>query len=67
VIGSARSASVSISRSEGYRGSIYGYRGAAYAAGAYSGYAYGRSNYGYSSDGDCDYVYRRQRRLLVCD
>jgi len=72
VVGSARSASVSISRSGGYDGSIYGYRGAAhaagaYAAGAYSGYTNGRSSYGYSSDGDCYYVYRRQRRLLVCD
>jgi hypothetical protein len=51
-----------------YGGSRYGYRAAyaagAYAAGAYTGYAYGR---GYNSDSDCYSVYRRQRRILVCD
>jgi hypothetical protein len=51
-----------------YGGSRYGYRAAyaagAYAAGAYTGYAYGR---GYNSDSDCYFVYRRQRRVLVCD
>jgi hypothetical protein len=71
VVGSARSASVSVSRSGGYGGS-YGYRGAAYAAGAYaagaySGYAAGRSSYAYGSDSGCYYVYRRNRRLVVCD
>jgi hypothetical protein len=72
VIGSARSASVSISRSGGYGGSTYGYRTAAYAAGAYaagvySGSAYGRSSYEYDSGSSCYYVYRRHRRLVVCD
>jgi hypothetical protein len=73
VMGSAGSASVNISRSGGYGGSRYGYRAAAayaagaYAAGAYSGSAYGRSGYGYDSDGSCYDVYRRHRRLVVCD
>lgn len=72
VAGSARSASVSYSRSgsQGYshRGSRYGYRAAyaagAYAAGAYTGYANGRSGYGYYSDSDCYDVYRR---VPVCN
>lgn len=55
----------------GYGGSRYGERAAyaagAYAAGATAGYAYGGSRYGYSSDSDCYYVYRRYRRVLVCD
>src|SRR5690349_15538156 len=64
VMGSARSASVSISRSGDYGGSTYGYRAAAYAAGAYaagvySGSAYGRSSYEYDSGSSCYYVYRR--------
>jgi hypothetical protein len=75
VAGSVRSASVSVSRSGGYGygygGSRYGHRAAyaagAYAAGAYTGYAYGRSSYGYYSDSDCYYVYRRHRRVLVCN
>ena len=70
---SARSVSINYGRwgGGGYRhgGSGYGYRGAyvagAYAAGAHAGYAYGRSGYAYSSD--CYYVYRRYRRVLVCD
>jgi hypothetical protein len=68
-----RSVSLSYSRSggDGYRygGSRYGRRAAyaagAYAAGAYAGYGYGSSGYGYSDD--CYYVYRRGRRVLVCD
>jgi hypothetical protein len=75
VANSARVASASYSRSGsyGYRygGSRYGYRAAytagAYAAGAYAGYAYGRSSYGYAADSDCYYVYRRYRRVLVCE
>ena len=66
----ARSASVSYSRSgsfsHGYGGRRYGH-GAAYAAGAYAGYAYGSSNDGYYSDSDCYHVYRRHRRILVCN
>ena len=68
----ARSASVSYSRSGSYGdgGRRYGYGAAyaagAYAAGAYAGYGYGRSNYGYS-DSDCYYVYKRYRRILVCN
>jgi hypothetical protein len=54
-----------------YGESLYGYRAAraagAYVAGATAGYAYGGSRYGYSSDSDCYYVYRRYRRILVCD
>lgn len=69
---SARSASVSYSRSGsyGYGGSRYGraaYAAGAYAAGAYTGYAYGSSRNGYYSDSDCYYVYRWHRRTLVCD
>jgi hypothetical protein len=73
VVSSARSASVNYGRSGGYGyryggGSRYGYRAAyaagAYAAGAYAGYAYGS---GYSADSDCYYVYRRHRRILVCN
>ena len=66
----ARSASVSDSRSgsfsHGYGGRRYGY-GAAYAAGAYAGYVYGSSNDGYYSDSDCCYVYRRHKRIPVCN
>jgi hypothetical protein len=66
----ARSASVSYSRSgsfsHGYSGRRYGY-GAAYAAGAYAGHAYGSSNDGAYSDSDCYYVYKRHRRILVCN
>ena len=66
----ARSASVSYSRSgsfsHGYGGRRYGY-GAAYAAGAYAGYVYGSSNDGYYSDSDCYYVYRRHKRIPVCN
>jgi hypothetical protein len=66
----ARSASVSYSRSgsfsHGYSGRRYGY-GAAYAAGAHAGYAYGSSNDGYYSDNDCYYVYKRHRRILLCN
>ena len=49
----------------------YGHRAAyaagAYAAGATAGYAYRGSGYGYSSDSDCYYVYRRYRRVMVCN
>jgi len=66
----ARFASVSYSRSasfsHGYGGRRYGY-GAAYAAGAYAGYVYGSSNDGYYSDSDCYYVYRRHKRISVCN
>jgi hypothetical protein len=66
----ARSASVSEGRSgslsHGYGGRRYGY-GAAYAAGAYAGYAYGSSNDGNYSDSDCYHVYRRNKRILVCN
>ena len=72
VANSARAASFSHGRSgsRGYRysGSRYGHRAAyaagAYAAEAYTGYADGR---GYSSDTDCYDVYRRHRRILVCE
>ena len=72
VASSARSASMIYSRSGGdghrFGGSRYGYRAAyaagAYAAGAHTGYAYGP---GYNSDSACYSVYRRQRRILVCD
>jgi hypothetical protein len=72
VASSARSASVIHIRSGGYGyrygGSRYGYRAAhaagAYAAGAYTGYTYGRGD---NSDSGCYSVYRRQRRILVCD
>jgi hypothetical protein len=54
-----------------YDGSRYGYRAAytagAYAAGATAGYADSGSRDGYSSDSDCYYVYRRYRRVMVCD
>jgi hypothetical protein len=69
VANAARATSVTYNRFGGYGrygAARYGYR-AAYAASAYAGagggYAYGR---GYSSDGDCYYVYRRYRRVLVC-
>lgn len=72
VASSARSASVSYGRSGsyGYGGSRYGraaYAAGAYAAGAYTGYAYGSSRYGSYSDSDCYYVFRRNRRVLVCN
>ncbi|WP_271575387.1 hypothetical protein [Bradyrhizobium sp. CCBAU 11361] len=67
----ARATSVTYNRVGGYGrygGARYGYRGAAYAASAYAGavagYAYGHDT---SSDGDCAYVYRRYRRVLVCN
>ena len=50
----------------GYRGRAASYAGA-YAAGAYAGYAYGGSRSSYYSSGGCYYVYRRYRRVLVCD
>ncbi len=77
VASATRSASVSYNRFGGYSGnhgyrhggSRYGYRAAytTYAVGAHADYAYGRSRYGYDSDSDCYYVYRRYRRVLVCD
>jgi hypothetical protein len=74
VASAVRGTSVTYNRFAGYgRHSEprYGYRAAhaaaAYAAGATAGYAYGGSRYGYSSDSDCYYVYRRYRRILVCD
>lgn len=66
VASSARSALVSYSRPGGYG---YRYGGAAYAAGAYAAGAYAGRAYsgGYVSDSECSYVYRRHRRVLVCD
>jgi hypothetical protein len=70
VANAARATSVTSNRFEGRHGEArYGYR-AAYAAGAYaagvaSGYAY--RGVGYSSDGDCYYVYRRDRRVMLCE
>ena len=69
VASAVRGTSVTYNRLGGYGrygGSQYGYR-AAYAAGATAGYAYGGSRYGYSSDSDCYYVYRRYRRVMVCE
>ncbi|MBR0865789.1 hypothetical protein ACVIWV_009162 [Bradyrhizobium diazoefficiens] len=71
VANAARATSVTYNRFGGYGrygGARYGYR-AAYAASAYAGaaagYAYGGSRY--SSDSDCYYVYRRYRRVMVCE
>jgi hypothetical protein len=70
VANATRATSVTYNRIGGYGRygeARYGYR-AAYAASAYAGaaagFAYGR---GYASDGDCYYVNRRYRRVLVCD
>lgn len=64
---SVRSASVGYSRSgRGERSGYRTYAAGAYAAGAFAGYVYGRSGYG-NSDGDCYYLSRRYRRILVCD
>ena len=71
VANATRATSVTYNRFGGYGryggGARYGYR-AAYAASAYAGavagYAYGHDS---SSDGDCAYVYRRYRRVLVCN
>jgi hypothetical protein len=66
----ARSASASYSRSgsfsHGYDGRRYGY-GAAYAAGAYAGYVDDSSNDSNYSDSDCYHLYRRHRRIPVCN
>ena len=70
VASATRATSVTYNRIGGdghYGEARYGYR-AAYAASAYAGaaagYAYGRGD---SSDGDCTYVYRRYRRVMVCE
>jgi len=74
VASSARAISVTYNRFGDYGrygGSEYGHRAAyaagVYAAGATAGYTYGRSRDGYSSDSDCYYVYRRNRRVMVCE
>ena len=74
VAGAVRGTPVTYNRFGGYgrygetsRGHLASHAAGAYAAGATAGYAYGGSRYGYSSDSDCYYVYRRYRRILVCD
>lgn len=71
VANATRATSVTHTRGGGYGRygeSRYGYR-AAYAASAYAGaaagYAYGSSRY--SSESDCYYIYRRYRRVMVCE
>jgi hypothetical protein len=75
VVSSARIASFNIGHSRGYGyqhgGPRYASHAAmyagAYAAGAYAGYAYGGAGYGSRSESACYYIYRRSRRILVCD
>jgi hypothetical protein len=67
VANATRATSVTYNRIGGYGHygeARYGYR-AAYAASAYAAGAYSGSRY--SPDSDCYYVYRRYRRVMVCE
>ncbi|TFV71439.1 hypothetical protein E4K64_26660 [Bradyrhizobium frederickii] len=73
VANSARAVSVNIGRGDyaHHRLGTYGTRAAsyagAYAAGVYAGHAYDDSRSSYYASGNCAYVYRRHRRVLICD